>query len=81
VGFHSHGPNWTLSVADNGIGMPTDAAEAKAGLGTSIVEALAKQLDAKVQVASANPGTAISLVHARVFAVGGEEIVPRRVAF
>ena len=34
VDYHSHGPNWALSVADNGVGMPTGAASAKPGLGT-----------------------------------------------
>jgi two-component sensor histidine kinase len=42
VDYRSDGPNWKLSVTDDGIGMPTDAA--KPGLGTGIVEALARQL-------------------------------------
>src|SRR3984957_3474892 len=37
VGYHSHGPNWTLSVVDNGVGMPKDIVVTKPGLGTSIV--------------------------------------------
>jgi two-component sensor histidine kinase len=32
-------------------------------LGTSIIEALAKQLHARVQVADARPGTEVSIVH------------------
>jgi two-component sensor histidine kinase len=44
VDYRSKGPNWTLSVGDDGVGMPADPAEAKPGLGTSIVDALAKQL-------------------------------------
>src|ERR1700676_2762216 len=50
VGYRSRGPAWTLSVGDNGVGMPKDASSAKPGLGTSIVGALAQQLDARVQV-------------------------------
>ena len=69
VDYHAHGPNWTLTVGDNGVGMPEEMADAKPGLGTSIVEALAKQLRARVQVAKANPGTDISIIHAKVFAV------------
>jgi two-component sensor histidine kinase len=69
VDYGSHGPNWTMSVTDNGLGMPADSEGAKPGLGTNIVEALAKRLDAKVQVASANPGTAVSIVHAQIAAV------------
>lgn len=63
VGYESEGPNWTLSVADNGVGLPKDSASAAPGLGTSIVEALAHQLDATVQVADAHPGTVVSVAH------------------
>jgi two-component sensor histidine kinase len=69
VGYKAHGPNWTLSVRDDGVGMPEDPASAKAGLGTTIVETLAKQLKARVQVASANPGTLVSIVHTQIAAV------------
>ena len=69
VAYRSHGPNWTLSVSDNGVGMPADPAEAKPGLGTSIVEALARQLQAHVQVANAHPGAAVSIVHNPISAV------------
>jgi len=70
VGYLSNGPNWTLSVSDDGIGMPVPSSPpAKPGLGTSIVEALARQLHAQVQVINAAPGTKVSLVHAQVFAV------------
>ncbi len=72
VGFQSHGPNWTLSVHDDGVGMPKDEESAKPGLGTSIVEALANQLRARVQVAQAHPGTTVSLVHSQIAAVGAE---------
>ena len=53
---------WTLSVADNGKGMPP-ADGMKPGLGTGIVEALARQLGATVTVAAAVPGTKVSIVH------------------
>jgi two-component sensor histidine kinase len=66
VTYKADGQNWTLSVTDNGVGMPTDSAPAKPGLGTNIVEALAKRLDAEVQVTSANPGTSIKIVHSLV---------------
>lgn len=69
VDYRAHGPNWTLSVSDNGIGMPADAQNAKPGLGTSIVQALTAQLHAVVKVADANPGTAVSIVHAQIAAV------------
>jgi two-component sensor histidine kinase len=64
VDYRAQGTAWTLSVGDDGVGMPPDAASAKPGLGTSIVEALANQLDARVAIADARPGTVVSIVHA-----------------
>jgi two-component sensor histidine kinase len=63
VDYRSAGQNWTLSVEDDGIGMPTGADKAKPGLGTGIVAALAKQLHGQIRVADASPGTAFTLVH------------------
>ena len=69
VGYLSHGPNWTLSVGDNGSGMPKEPSDAQPGLGTSIVEALANQLRARVQVTDARPGTLVSVIHTQIAAV------------
>jgi len=63
VAYTSQGPDWTLSISDDGVGMPTGAVPAKAGLGTSIVQALAKQVGAQIHVADTKPGTRVSLVH------------------
>jgi two-component system, sensor histidine kinase PdtaS len=63
VKYRSEGSDWTLTIRDDGVGMPLGPKPAKAGLGTSIVEALAKQLGAEVQVTAAKPGTAVSIVH------------------
>jgi two-component sensor histidine kinase len=63
VDYRSDGTSWTLSVSDTGIGMPADPADARPGLGTGIVEALARQLDATVSIAPANPGTSVSIIH------------------
>ncbi len=65
VGYRFRGEDWTLSVGDDGIGMPGQPENAKAGLGTSIVQALAKQLEAKVSIADANPGTVVSVTHTK----------------
>ena len=46
----------SLSVKDDGIGMPTGTRRAKAGLGTGIIEALATHLGASFQVISFKPG-------------------------
>ncbi len=59
--------NWRLTVADNGIGKPDGSPDKTVpGLGTSIVEALAKQLDSRVEI-SRNPfGTMVSVTHGTV---------------
>jgi two-component sensor histidine kinase len=71
VDYYSQGPHWTLSVADNGVGMPS-APIAKAGLGTTIVQALARQLGATVSVADASPGTKVSVTHAYIPVLVGQ---------
>jgi two-component sensor histidine kinase len=65
VDYAAHGAEWTLSVADNGIGMPVLPDHPKPGLGSSIVQALARQLHADVEVHDNAPGTRVSLVHGR----------------
>lgn len=62
VDYQSDGARWALSVTDNGVGMPADHDSAKSGLGTTIIAALATQLDANVQITDAKPGTSISIV-------------------
>ncbi len=59
VGYDTDHTGWTLSVADDGIGMPETPV--KPGLGSSIIEALAKQLNARVVIEAATPGTRVSL--------------------
>ena len=56
---------WLLSVSDNGTGMPAGKKRGKPGLGTGIVEALSKQLDATVTVLDANPGTRVEIRRSR----------------
>jgi two-component sensor histidine kinase len=80
VGYSSRGPNWTLSIQDNGVGMPDDKASAKPGLGTTIVEALANQLNASVRLTDAHPGTMVSIVHNQIAAVEGESAPEERLA-
>jgi two-component sensor histidine kinase len=75
VRYETHASDWTLSVRDNGVSMPTGALPAKAGLGTSIVQALAKQLGAEVTVADACPGTHISVMK-KALAAGGHKSEP-----
>jgi two-component sensor histidine kinase len=60
VDYQSNNSNWTLSVADDGVGM--GAVGAHPGLGTTIVEALARQLGARVETTDEHPGSKISIV-------------------
>jgi chemotaxis protein methyltransferase CheR len=57
--------DWKLTIADNGAGKPdVSASDSKPGLGTSLVKALTKQLDAVVDVVTGSGGTAVSITHA-----------------
>jgi len=72
VAFDTAGTDWKLSVSDNGIGQRSGMfAEAKTGLGTGIVKALAQQLDAKVETSADGSGTVVSITHATF---GGEAV-------
>jgi two-component sensor histidine kinase len=56
--------DWKLMVSDNGDGKPDlSANQKKGGLGTSLVKALAKQLEATVAIASDSQGTATTITH------------------
>jgi two-component sensor histidine kinase len=61
VGYRSGGSEWRLWVKDDGVGMSFNHPKAKAGLGSGIVDALAKQLQARVEVSDAAPGAAITI--------------------
>ena len=63
VAFSANQGDWLLSVSDNGAGMPAGKNTGKPGLGTGIVQALSKQLDASVTVIEANPGTRVEVRH------------------
>jgi two-component sensor histidine kinase len=65
VTYDGSGTDWQLAVADNGSGKPDGAfAHPKTGLGTSVVKALARQLDAQVVTLSCASGTKVSVTHA-----------------
>ena len=61
VGYSSTGSDWTLSVTDNDIGMPTGSEALKAGLGTGLVKALARNVQGEIQLSNADPGTAMTI--------------------
>jgi two-component sensor histidine kinase len=58
IAYRQTDAGWSLSVTDDGVGMPKGGVEAP-GLGTSIVRALATQLRADVKVVDMRPGTAV----------------------
>jgi len=68
VRYEVAGTNWKLSVSDDGVGKPDEnvgrIGQIKPGLGTSIVKALADQLEARVEVLSGPQGTSVSVTHA-----------------
>jgi chemotaxis protein methyltransferase CheR len=73
VCYEVNGTDWKLSVSDNGIGRPEgDETTRKGGLGTSLVNALANQLEAQVKITSGPNGMDIAITHAT--------FTPRKVA-
>ncbi len=56
---------WRLSIADNGVGQ-NDTENPRRGLGTSIIGALANQLQAVIRTESSERGTKVSLVHTSI---------------
>jgi chemotaxis protein methyltransferase CheR len=66
VTYEAKTPTWTLSVGDDGVGLSATHMASHEGLGTSIVESLASQLDADVQRESTSRGTVVSITHPQV---------------
>ena len=62
VGFHSAGDGWTLTVQDDGVGVGGEHETGKPGLGTGIVNALATQLGATVEITDARPGCRVDVI-------------------
>jgi two-component sensor histidine kinase len=66
VAYEATETSWRLAVSDNGIGAPEGYLKldkSPSGLGTIIIEALAKQLDARVEVVRKPEGTTASITH------------------
>jgi PAS domain S-box-containing protein len=64
VDYRTRGDGFVLSVTDNGVGMAKGVGLFKPGLGTGIVDALAKQLGGTVEMTDTEPGTRVSIVGA-----------------
>ncbi len=63
VRYESSAATWRLSVCDDGVGITAPLSEppTRSGLGTSIVEALTRQLGGRVMTSAALPGTIVSV--------------------
>jgi chemotaxis protein methyltransferase CheR len=65
VRYEINGADWKLTVADNGVGKTANDDAKGGGLGTAIVKALVRQLDAQLETISApSTGMMISIAHA-----------------
>lgn len=61
IDYRSSGADWTLSVVDDGVGVPTGSDAPKPGLGTGIIEALSRNLQGELELTDASPGTAVTI--------------------
>jgi len=62
VSYETRGKKWKLSVGDDGVGLQATSQNG-VGLGTNILESLAKQLNAKIDRVSTERGTVVSVAH------------------
>ena len=65
ISYETSGLDWRLVVSDNGVGKPAEISPpSKGGLGTSLVTALAQQLEAQVETANSSSGLKVSIIRA-----------------
>lgn len=63
VDYSSSGSNWMLSIRDDGVGIASGDLAPRSGLGTGIVEALARNLDARVELLDVPSRTHVRIGH------------------
>ena len=61
VAYHTDTHGWRLIVSDNGVGITINPARKKEGLGTTIVQSLARQLGATVETRTGVQGTTVTI--------------------
>jgi PAS domain S-box-containing protein len=69
VAYETADTGWRLAVSDNGVGTPQahlGPARTTSGLGAIIVDALARQLGARVDTVTNSPGTTVSITHGSI---------------
>jgi chemotaxis protein methyltransferase CheR len=64
VTFEKAKADWKLTVSDNGIGRNVTKSPASTGLGTALIGALAKQLEAQISEVSTDKGLTVEITHA-----------------
>jgi chemotaxis protein methyltransferase CheR len=65
VTFEMAKSDWKLTVSDNGTGrVPSEAPEPRSGLGTALISALAKQLEAQISEVSTKNGLTVAVTRA-----------------
>jgi chemotaxis protein methyltransferase CheR len=65
IAYEIDGADWRLTVSDNGVGaIVAGPPKTDSGLGTTIIEALAKQLGAKVDVHNSATGMSVAITRA-----------------
>ena len=65
VTFETAHADWKLTVSDNGTGRePVKVANARSGLGTALISALAKQLEAQITEISSDKGLSVEVTRA-----------------
>lgn len=63
VAYAATADGWTLSVADDGVGLPRGPALPRVGLGTSILQALSRNLGAVIAFGDTPKGTTVTVTH------------------
>jgi chemotaxis protein methyltransferase CheR len=64
VDFVGNDSAWRLSVSDDGVGKSVEPGKPRhVGLGTNIVQALARQLKARIEMSDRSPGLMVSIIH------------------
>ncbi len=69
VAYETADTGWRLAVSDDGVGTPQahlGPARTTSGLGTIIVDALARQLGARVDTVTNSQGTTVSITHGSI---------------
>jgi chemotaxis protein methyltransferase CheR len=62
VTFEKAGSDWKLTVSDNGVGrLAIEESSVSTGLGTALIGALAKQLEAQVSETSSRKGLTVAV--------------------